>query len=237
MGKIIIFTDGASKGNPGPGGWGSIVATERDVKELGGREEHTTNNRMELRAAYEALTHARNFSDAMIDVYTDSSYVINGATLWGDGWKKKGWVTKEKKPVLNRDMWEPFLTLVESFGNRISWHNVGGHIGVVGNERADAIASGFALGQRPSLYSGSRLLYRIDLSDLSFDTEKKEARSASRSRSKQKAYSYVSEVGGVVKVHKTWEACESRVRGKKARFKKALSAAEEKEIKERFKAS
>ncbi len=233
MNTVIIYTDGASKGNPGKGGWGAIVASDTEVIELGGAEKKTTNNRMELRAVAEALAVARRFDDD-ITIYTDSSYVMNGATLWGKGWKARGWITKDKKSVLNRDMWEPFLDLVEDFGKRLRWENVGGHIGVAGNERADEIASGFALGEHVDLYSGPRTSYPIDLTDLSFDKEKHAARSASRNRSRQKSYSYVSAVDGVVVVHKTWAECERRVRGKKARFKKALSAAEEASIKRQF---
>jgi len=232
--KIIIYTDGASKGNPGPGGWGAIVASESEVRELGGHEEYTTNNRMELTAVHQALEYARAFQDADVVVYTDSSYVISGATLWRKGWKYRGWVTKDKKPVLNRDLWEPFLNLVDSFRSRLTWHNVGGHIGVVGNERADEIADGIALGRPVDLYDGTRAAYAVDIDDLSHDVKKKEARSAARSRSKQKAHSYVSAVNGNVQVHKTWAECEKRVRGKKARFKKALSAADEAEIIRRF---
>ena len=227
MPKIIIYTDGASKGNPGPGGWGVLIADERDVVELGGREEHTTNNRMEMRAAFEALKYAQKFKDEQITLYTDSAYVINGATIWGAGWKKRRWKTSDKTPVLNRDIWEPLLLLVESFAGRIRWENVGGHIGVAGNERADAIADAFALGPTIDLYAGPRATYAVDVADLSFDEDKKKARSATRARVKQKAYSYVSAVDGKIEVHKTWAECEQRVRGKKARFKKALSDSDE----------
>ena len=234
MSKIIIFTDGASKGNPGLGGWGALIADERDVVELGGREEHTTNNRMEMRAAFEALKYTQKFKDVKIMLYTDSKYVIHGATLWGAGWKKRGWKTSDKTPVLNRDMWEPLLALVESFAGRIQWENIGGHIGVAGNERVDTIANAFALAQHIDLYAGRRAAYGIDVTDLSFDAEKKKARGESRARAKQKAYSYVSAVDGKIEVHKSWAQCEQRVRGKKARFKKALSASDEATIIKHF---
>ena len=237
MSKIIIYTDGASKGNPGRGGWGALIADVKEVVELGGAEAHTTNNRMELRAGSEALDYAKMFDAAEITLYTDSAYVINGATMWGNGWNARGWMTKDKKPVLNRDMWEPLLALVESFAGRIRWENVGGHIGVAGNERVDAIADAFAFGQHTDLYAGPRESYKIDVTDLSFDEEKKKARGESRDRSKQKAYSYVSAVDGKIEVHKTWAECEARVRGKKARFKKALSAVDETAIIRDFRAS
>ncbi|HEY4487321.1 MAG TPA: ribonuclease H [Candidatus Paceibacterota bacterium] len=234
MTEVIIFTDGAAKGNPGPGGWGAIVASDSEVAELGGREDHTTNNRMELRAAFEALSFAKKFEAADVVLYTDSSYVINGATLWGVAWIKRGWITKDKRPVLNRDMWEPFLSLVDTYAGRIEWKNVGGHVGVAGNERADTIASRFALREFVDLFAGSRSAYNINVADVSFDEEKQKMRTESRARAKQKAYSYVSVVDGDTRVHKTWKECEARVRGRKARFKKAFSAAEEADIIQRF---
>jgi ribonuclease HI len=132
--------------------------------------------------------------------------------------------------VLNRDLWEPLLELIDSLGAKISWHNVGGHVGIGGNERVDEIASGYATGDAPPLYSGARGEYPIDLANIEVDASLHQKKSESRSRSKAKAYSYVSEVDGIVEVHKTWAECEARVRGKRARFKKALTAEEEREI-------
>lgn len=234
MTKVIIFTDGAAKGNPGPGGWGAIIADDNEVAELGGGEDHTTNNRMELSAVIEALIYAKKYASEEVVIYADSEYVIKGATLWGAGWRLKGWMTKQKKPVLNKDLWKPLLALVDDYAGRIEWHNVGGHVGIAGNERADEIASAFAVGERVDLYTGSLNRYRIAIADLSHDEEKLKARGESRSRSRQSAYSYVSEVNGKVQTHKTWKECEARVREKKARFKKALSAVEEADIIRRF---
>lgn len=230
MTNVIIFTDGASKGNPGPGGWGAIVADATHVSELGGREENTTNNRMELKAAHEALAHAASLTPSSIDVYADSSYVIQGALSWGKGWRRNGWLTSTKQPVLNRDLWEPFLDLLDAVRAPIKWHNVGGHVGIGGNERVDEIASDSALGQTVPLYSGARSEYPVDLNNIDVDADLQQKKSDSRSRSKAKAYSYVSEVDGIVEVHKTWAECELRVRGKKARFKKALTSMEEKDL-------
>lgn len=228
--SVVIFTDGASKGNPGPGGWGAVVADNERVVELGGREENTTNNRMELTAAHEALAHAAALEPSEIDIYADSSYVIRGALSWGKGWRRNGWITSTKQPVLNRDLWEPFLDLLDSLSASVRWHNVGGHVGIGGNERVDEIASGYALGETVPLYTGARSEYPVDLANIDVDERLQEKKSASRSRSKAKAYSYVSEVDGVVQVHRTWAECEQRVRGKKARFKKALSKAEEEQM-------
>lgn len=227
--RKTIFADGASKGNPGPGGWGALVADGETVKELGGRDEHTTNNRMELTAVIEALVLACGRGDEVV-VHTDSSYVINGITKWVKGWKVRSWVTKQNQPVLNQDLWKKLASLVDTCGGKIHWKHVGGHVGVAGNERVDEIASNYADGKPVALYDGPRETYGIDIENVSHDESKMKARSASRSRSSAKAYSYVSEVGGVVQVHKTWAECEARVRGKKARFKKALSAQDEADI-------
>ncbi len=228
MQKIIIFADGASKGNPGPGGWAAVIVGGEQVTELGGREEHTTNNRMELRAAIEGLRGA--VVGSQIILYTDSSYVINGITKWVHGWKKNGWQTKEKKPVVNQDLWESLDSAVAGHGRDIEWQYVGGHVGIAGNERVDAIASDLADGKKVELYRGARSGYGVDVANLKLDTTKQKAKSASGTRSKAKAYSYVSLVGGKVMTHKTWAECEARVKGKKARFKKALSVQDEKEI-------
>lgn len=234
MDEVIIFCDGASKGNPGPGGWGAIVARAGSVTELGGHAEQTTNNRMELTAALRALELVARQADAPVVVHTDSSYVINGITKWVHGWQRNGWLTKEKKEVLNKDLWGPLVAVAESLAHGIAWEYVGGHVGIKGNERVDAIASDFAEGKHVELYDGPRAQYGIDLADLGHDAGLAEAKSSSRSRSKAKAYSYVSAVDGVVEVHQTWAECEARVRGKTARFKKALSAEEEAQIIEEF---
>ncbi|OGC88680.1 ribonuclease HI [Candidatus Adlerbacteria bacterium RIFOXYC1_FULL_48_26] len=233
MQKITIFSDGASKGNPGPGGWGALVANEETVIELGGREDHTTNNRMELTGALEALTHAPH-KDADAVLYTDSRYVINGITKWVKGWEANGWVTQNKKPVLNKDLWEKLVDAVRARSGKIKWEYVGGHVGIAGNERVDEIASNFAEKIPVTLYSGTRAAYTVNVADISLDQVKQKAKSESSARSKLKAYSYVSKVDGTIQVHKTWAECEARVKGKAARFKKATSSAEETQIIQQF---
>jgi ribonuclease HI len=230
--EITIFCDGASKGNPGPGGWGAIVSTVEKVVELGGAERNTTNNRMELLAAVSALEEAFEMEKGKgeITVHTDSSYVINGITKWVQGWQSNGWLTKAKQPVMNQDLWEELLAAVEKFEKTIEWQYVGGHVGIAGNERVDTIASDFAEGKEVKLYKSSRANYTIDIANINFDEAKQKVKSASSSRSKAKAYSYVSLVDDKVLVHKSWAECEARVKGKPARFKKALNAEEEKQI-------
>ncbi len=226
----MIFCDGASKGNPGPGGWGAIVLAREQVTELGGYEKLTTNNRMELRAAIEALRERHVGVGGQTIIHTDSSYVINGITKWIHGWKKNDWKTKDKKPVINQDLWQSLDAAVAAHGRDIEWRYVGGHVGIAGNERVDTIASDFAEGKKVVLYSGPASGYGVDISDLSFDHVKQKSKSSSSARSKAKAFSYISVVDGVVEIHKTWADCEARVRGRSARYKKALSAAEEAEI-------
>ncbi len=242
--EIIIFSDGASKGNPGPGGWGAVVVVGEKVTELGGREAHTTNNRMELMGAIKALesvTGAKGKNSALVSalitIYTDSRYVINGITKWISAWKKRDWKTMQKDDVVNRDLWEELDSLVEDLsdhGAKIKWNYVGGHIGIAGNERVDEIASGFAQGDALALFSGQFSDYGIDVKNVSLNeaqsTQKKD-KSEAKSRSRAKAYSYLSMVGGVIKTHSTWEECEKRVKGVRAtKFKKALSASDEKAI-------
>lgn len=228
MATVTIFCDGASKGNPGPGGWGAIVSHAGRVTELGGAAAHTTNNKMELTAALEALRFARVYEDAPVVLNTDSSYVINGITAWVKGWRANGWRTKEKKEVLNRDLWEALAELADT--REIEWRYVGGHIGIAGNERVDAIASAYAVGEEPGLFDGERKEYPFDIENAAHDAGLKERKSSSRSRSKAKAYSYVSLVDGVVMTHASWGECAQRVNGKTARFKKATSPQEEQDI-------
>ena len=144
MKEITIFTDGASRGTPGPGGWAAVIRTESKVVEIGGREEHTTNNRMELRAAIEALKYLEfgNHYWSLVTIYSDSHYLINGITKWIFDWQKKNWRTRARKAVLNQDLWEELSVLVEK--KNIEWKYVAGHSGVESNERADQIATAFA---------------------------------------------------------------------------------------------
>ncbi len=141
MKKIEIFTDGACKGNPGPGGWGAVLRMGSVEKELSGHEPATTNNRMELTAVIEALRALKSPCD--VALHTDSRYVIDGITKWIFGWQKNGWKNAAKKPVLNADLWR---ALLEARGqHRIAWIWVKGHAGHPENERADRLASDAAL--------------------------------------------------------------------------------------------
>lgn len=137
MKKVEIFTDGACKGNPGPGGWGALLRYGANEKELSGGEADTTNNRMELTAAIKALAALK--SPCEVDLYTDSSYVRDGMTKWIHGWMKKGWKTAAKKPVANADLWQALVA--EAARHQMRWHWVKAHAGHPENERVDKLAS------------------------------------------------------------------------------------------------
>jgi ribonuclease HI len=232
--RIIVFTDGAAKGNPGPGGWGAIVVTpDQHVTELGAGSPHTTNNRMELSGAIAALQHVAN-QPGPVAIYTDSTYLIRGITQWVWNWRRRGWKTAEGSDVLNRELWEQLSTLVGARARGdVNWHWVRGHVGTPGNERADQISVAFALQQSADLYVGPLEGYALPILQLPDDTTlpKRTAGSVSIAKSNVAAYSYVSVVGGIPMRHTTWAECERRVKGQPgARFKKATSAADESAI-------
>ena len=137
MSEVEIHTDGACRGNPGPGGWGAILRYGKRLKEISGAEHDTTNNRMELTAAIRALQALRR--SAHVTLYTDSTYMLRGVTEWMEGWKQRGWRTSSRKAVKNRDLWEELDTALER--HDIDWVWVKGHSGDAGNERADELAN------------------------------------------------------------------------------------------------
>ena len=137
MTQVEIYTDGACRGNPGPGGWGALLRTGEAERELHGGEHETTNNRMELMAAIAALETLTR--PCRVDLTTDSQYLRKGVTEWMAAWKRRGWRTASKKPVKNRDLWERLDTLTAQ--HEIQWHWVRGHTGHAENERVDALAN------------------------------------------------------------------------------------------------
>lgn len=135
--KVEIFTDGACRGNPGPGGWGALLRYESHLRELCGAEDHTTNNRMELTAPIKALESLKR--RCHVEVTTDSTYVRNGITQWIHQWKRNGWRTANKKPVKNADLWQELDQLVQQ--HDIEWHWIKGHSGHPENDTADELAN------------------------------------------------------------------------------------------------
>jgi ribonuclease HI len=232
--STIVFTDGAAKGNPGPGGWGAIVvAADRHVTELGGGSPHTTNNRMELSGAIAALGHVGS-QPGPVAIYTDSTYLIQGITRWVWGWRRRGWRTVQGGDVLNRDLWEELSALVDARARgEVDWRWVRGHVGIAGNERADQISVAFALRRAADLYVGPLDGYTLPILPVPdvATLPKRTAGATSAATGKAAAYSYLSLVDGLPMRHGTWAECERRVKGRSgARFKKATSAADESAI-------
>lgn len=227
--SLLIFTDGSSLGNPGPGGYGAILVSSKlgEVIELGGSKATTTNNEMELVAIVSALSYAIN-NQQPIHIFTDSSYAINGATKWMYGWAKNGWSKKDGEEIKNLFHWQTLHGLIEERGkDSITWHHVPGHVGIAGNERVDDIARWFAEGKDVELYRGTYGNYSLqNIFDIEIDDEA----AAKKAHSKAKAFSYLSVVDGKLERHNTWAETEARVKGKKAQFKKAISPEHEQEI-------
>jgi ribonuclease HI len=232
--SILIFADGASSGNPGPSGFGTIIAQPNGtVVELGRGYPRATNNQMELQGAIEGLRYLRE-TPGTIDLMTDSVYLIRGITQWIWGWRKRGWKTAEGGEVQNSDQWKALLALVTErksrFGDQgeIQWHWVRGHRGVPGNERVDEIAVSFSKRYPIQLYEGPLLRYPVALYDLPENTDLPDSDSREKQKPKAPAYSYLSLVNGVLQRHQTWPDCEARVKGRPgAKFKKAESPEDE----------
>ncbi len=260
--EIIIFTDGSSRGNPGRGGYGVVAIYpnahgEMYVDELGGREDLTTNNKMELQAVIEGVKNFVGYysdielKDHTFNFYVDSKYVLQGATQWIHGWKKNNWITAGKEEVKNREEWKELDALIYGRGLKTKWNLIEGHAGVFGNERCDAIATAFADAKGTSddakkninLFTGTLAEYQaseIGVGILNLEAVNQDAKDKLKARKKSgssaAAFSYVSMVDGDIQTHATWKECEARVKGKsKARFKKAISKSDEESIKASFK--
>jgi ribonuclease HI len=215
---IRIVTDGACKGNPGPGGWAALIIRDDGVEELGGHEPHTTNNRMELRAAIEGLQNVP--PNVAVQVVTDSTYLLNGITKWLRGWLRRGWKTVNGKPVENSDLWQRLAALVSERNEQVQWQHVYGHTGDPANERANALAQAYAAGRQPGKASPT-LAAQVDSV---VSQELVEQVTAQRPT----ARTYLSLLGDDLQRHLTWDDCRARVHGVPgARYKKCSSAAEE----------
>ncbi len=245
METVTIYTDGSSRGNPGPGGYAAICIYPDakglyHVAELGGREVNTTNNRMELQGLISALDHMQDFyargTQITFSFFIDSSYVLKGAKEWLSGWKSKNWITSTKEEVKNSDLWKELDTLLEMHkanGIKFKWNLIKGHSEIAGNERCDVIATEFADGDKPKLYSGLLTGYFVptilETGAVSGSANGKTKKKSSKSS--KPAYSYVSLVNGQISTDKTWEECEKKVKGKSgAKFKKSFSVSDEKDI-------
>lgn len=234
--KLILYTDGASRGNPGPGGWAAIIFAGDVVMEIAGSAKTATNNQMELAAVHAVLSDSGALSwKGPVIVHSDSAYVINGITKWVKGWEKNGWTTKTKTPVENKAIWEKLSACTKQYGTRLTFEKVKGHSGELYNERCDALAVSYALGRSVKLFSGTQKEYDAFLQENYAGLFSKKASKKSSVPKKAKdtrvAYSYVSVVNGIVHADKTWALCEKRVKGAKgAKYKKVFSKAEETDL-------
>ncbi len=236
--NAIIYCDGACSGNPGPGGWGSIIIEGEQVTELGGGTDATTNNRMEMTGVLEALRfclkHYNKGELASIQIFTDSVYVIRGITQWVFGWKKRGWKNAAGEEVSNQDIWIELDKVVAAVKFKLhcelKWNFVKGHSGVPGNERCDVIAVAFSKRQWVTLFSGISAGYEFDVNVLPEIRPLPEMKSKTDGGVKPVAW-YLSYVNGVLTKHSTWSECEAVVKGRPAKFKKVTSLEEEVQIK------
>lgn len=232
--QIIIYSDGACSGNPGPGGWGSIVIDQHQVIELGGGDYSTTNNRMEMTATLEALKFClrQKTKAKRIIIFTDSVYVIRGITQWIFGWKKRGWKNAENGEVSNQDIWIDFDQVVQAIKAEkieLKWNFIKGHSGVPGNERCDEIAVAFSKNTPIRLYSGNPEGYIFNPQELPTPLPLPEMKN--NKNEEKKPTWYLSYINGVLTRHETWKECEAVVKGRPAKFKKVTSQAEEDEVK------
>ena len=223
---VVIFTDGACSGNPGPGGWAAVLVSPLGkVRELGGFAAETTNNRMELTAALEALTSLTNvkkLSTRNVKIYSDSVYLIKGITVWVHGWMKNGWKTSDGNEVSNKDIWELLFAKVKESELKIEWLYVPAHRGYPGNERCDEIAVAFSKIQKVKLFQGNKSDYGLNLEKLPPPKTLPDA------KHKKQIPIYLSFVDGRLYRDKDWKDCEVRVRGVPgAKFKKVESDEEE----------
>ncbi|MFN0072913.1 MAG: ribonuclease HI [Chloroflexota bacterium] len=219
MTDATAYADGSCLGNPGPGGWGVHVqfGDGRGV-DLGGGEQHTTNNRMELRAAIEAVR--ATLACPSVTVIVDSEYVKKGITSWVAGWKKNGWRTRDGSPVVNKELWEELDALADK---RITWQWTRAHVGTAGNERVDTIARWFAGGMGRTR---GRPVAPHNASRPQRERSPEPARRASSPGTR-----YLSMIDGVAMRHRTWPECQDRVSGvARAKFRKAQSDDEERKI-------
>lgn len=226
--ELIIYTDGASRGNPGLGGWAAVLMTDKQVVELAGAKNPATNNQMELEAVIQGLTYAsKHFKGHSVALHADSAYVLNGIKSWLDGWVRNKWITATtKKPVENKLQWQKLLKLRNDLGRTLELVKVAGHSGHEYNDRCDELAVAAALGKKPILFKGGFTAYIGMLAENPPKSAPK--KTSKKNSSSASAYSYVSLVNGKVYADKTWVECEARVKGAKgAKYKKVFSKAEE----------
>ena len=203
--ELVIYTDGGCIGNPGPGGWAAVLVRDGKLEEIGGCVDHTTNNRMEMRAAIEGLGRAR--PGERVRVVTDSRYLLDGISRWIHACKRRGWRKADGNEVLNRDLWEDLDALCRRPRIPVVWDRVRGHAGDPLNERCDELANAFARGRTPELKRGDGS-WILGTPSTTYPV-------------------YASLVDGELCLHPNWPSCEVRVKGAKgARHRKLRNARE-----------
>lgn len=220
--EALLYCDGASRGNPGPSGWAYILVVDGRVHEAGGAEKLATNNQMELRALEQALIKLLECSyQGSLKAFLDSQYVLEGVKKNLSLWKRRDWKTSTDTPVKNIEIWQSIDSQLEKLKPQVqfSWLHVRGHSGNPGNDRCDEIATQFADGQLPSLFSGYEKDYPIDLNPKLAEEVRKYSSPI-----------YLSLVDGTLYRDSSWGACEARVRGRKAKYKKVKNSVEEAEV-------
>ncbi len=235
--NILIYTDGACSGNPGPGGYGSIIIVDsKSVTELGQHFSQTTNNRMEMQAVISALQFCLDRFDSVVTlrIFTDSVYVIRGSTQWLFGWKKRGWQTAQGLEVTNQDLWQTMDQLLQQiskkFSLKIKWSFIRGHKGIAGNERCDEIGVAFSKRNSIELYTGPASTYHFDVSVVPAEEPLPEMKGAATSSEKKETW-YLSLINNQVAKYNIWKDCEAAVKGRPGvKFKKVTSLAEEQKL-------
>lgn len=231
---IQIFTDGATRGNPGPGGYGVVVLDRVHDKlfEYGQHKALTTNNEMELAAVLRALLVAKENDYRSFTLFTDSKYVHTGVTAWRFGWAKRGWTNKEGEPIKNRELWQEVHKVLSTTGFvDIQWVRVSGHMGVPGNEAADSVATMFADKKKIDLAAGPVDPSRwAELSQVPNLEEIEAIRARKRAHTSGEGCWYISLIDGVVEDHQTWDECKKRTTGVYSKYKKVCSEEEKVEV-------
>jgi ribonuclease HI len=242
--EFEIYTDGSSLGNPGKGGWASVIIkndksenakTAKTVKELAGYAPDTTNNKMEMLSVIKALEDIGHLNDCVITVYSDSAYVVTGVTNWLPGWIHRDWVTSTGDAVKNKDLWEEFQKHCAFYGSKLKFEKVKAHSGKIENERCDYIAKSVAGDQKVNI--------NIAKDWMNFDNYQRELKEGKLGISKttksgtkrKKAMCYVSLVDGDIYVDTEWSECQKRMKGHKGcLFKKAANECERDTIQAEF---
>ena len=243
--EFWLYTDGACSGNPGPGGWAFVACARESAKageviEEAGAISQTTNNRMEMESSLRGLVAIREnwgdkLKDSRVRLFTDSQLLIQGATKWIHGWKKKNWTKSDGEPVMNRDLWEKLDAEIKSYPAKIEWLYVAGHAGIEGNERVDELAVAHSKNLSPSLYRGPLGTYSCQKAfvrePVMSEVGVNRSSDSILPKGKRGPTVYLSYVGGKLERHSTWPECENRVKGVPgAKFKKVTSVEEERQV-------